>query len=245
MRACKKGKLVMTQRQRYFDRNGRECSPTEATRNGVLRDGFSMRVPTVFRDSRFADARSLWDQGNLRCTDARAIGGVEGCRPGFRVLDNDLGRQAIADARAAYIFDLENAWRTPPRDAAFGAPPYGAYPLSAGAGNPCTIDGAAGILTRQGDVLICKPLASDARTDERDCPDCDGTGEIDGEDCERCDGTGELDDDDNGDKRSSATSDRRTVDQIAADHAVAMERVYAARNREISEAWREGKATNG
>ena len=45
------------------------------------------------------------------------------------------------------------AWRNPPRDAAFGAYPYGAYPLSAGEGNQCTIDGRPGLLTRQGDVV--------------------------------------------------------------------------------------------
>lgn len=72
----------MPKRAHYFDRYGREVAEHEAMRNGTLRDGFSMRVPTVFRDSRFADARQLWDSGQLVVTDARAIGGVEGCRPG-------------------------------------------------------------------------------------------------------------------------------------------------------------------
>jgi hypothetical protein len=83
----------------YFDRRtGRELSAMEALSDGVLKDGVSMRVRMTARDGapRFSDARSYWDQH----------------RPGFRVLDNNLGRQAIADAHAAYVHDLENAYKT-------------------------------------------------------------------------------------------------------------------------------------
>ena len=73
----------MTPRHRYFDRTGRELSRAEALENGCLKDGVSLRVHMNARDhaARFGDARSFWDQGNLRVTDARAIGGVEGCDP--------------------------------------------------------------------------------------------------------------------------------------------------------------------
>jgi hypothetical protein len=113
----------MLHKQRYFDRNGREVAEDEAMRAGVLRDGFSLRIPTTLRDStRFSDGgRAFWDanRDTLCVVDPRRVGGAEqGCRPGFRVFDNDLGRQAIADAHTAYRHDLENQWRNPPRDAA-------------------------------------------------------------------------------------------------------------------------------
>ena len=75
----------------YFDRRtGRELSATEALRDGVLRDGVSLRVHMNARDS----ARAFWDahRDSLLVTDARAIGGTEGNKPGFRVFDSDVGR---------------------------------------------------------------------------------------------------------------------------------------------------------
>ena len=223
----------------------REVPASEALdARGILRHGYGQRVPHTMRDAApRLTARSFWDQGNLRVTDARAIGGVEGCRPGYRVLDSDLGRQAIADARAAYIFDLENSWRSPPRDAAFGAPPYGAYPLSAGEGTACTVDGRPGRLVREGNVLVCQPLAADARTvDARDCPDCDGDGDGDGEDddgetCATCRGSGQLPGDDNGE----TTSDRRMldVDAVSAAHQKSMAKIYQQIADDVSQRWRE------
>ena len=88
-------------------------------------------------------------------------------------------------------------------------------------------------------MLVCRPIGTDARTvDERDCPDCNGTGEIDGEACERCDSTGELDDDDNGE-----TSDRRVLDvnAVSANHQQRMQQLYDAHARELSEAWKVNK----
>ena len=35
--------------------------------------------------------------------------------------------------------------------------PTGAYPLSAGEGTSCTVNGAPGTLVRQGDWLVCQP----------------------------------------------------------------------------------------
>jgi hypothetical protein len=214
--------MQQRQRARYFDATGRECSPTEALRAGVLRDGFSLR--TSLRDSSHG-ARSFWDahRDELLVVDARRIGGSEGNKPGYRVFDDDRGRQDIADARAAYIFDLENAWRTPPRDAAFGS-------LDAkGKEDPLPVTGRSR------------------------CPECDGRGVVHGKYCQGCGGDGWVDDDDDEadddmpqgelEQMTSAT-DRRTIDQMSRDHSVAMQRIYDARNREISEAWREGKATN-
>jgi hypothetical protein len=221
----------------YFDRTGRPLSKREACEadGKTLRDGISMRIPAHLADHapRFADARAFWDANNLRVTDARAIGGVEGCKPGFRVSDSPINRQAIADAYADFEWYLNNAYR----DAA----PAGSYPFrQSSEGSPCSVDGRPGTLVKVGNSLVCRPTGSDARTlDARTCPTCEGTGEDDdGDDCETCGGSGRVA---NGDNGETATSDRRTVDQIAHDHSVAMERVYAARNRETSEAWREGK----
>ena len=98
----------------YFDRRtGRELSATEALRDGVLRDGVSLRVHMNARDS----ARAFWDahRDSLLVIDARAIGGTEGNKPGFRVFDSDVGR---ADREAAYREHeefLRDAWKSKPR----------------------------------------------------------------------------------------------------------------------------------
>jgi hypothetical protein len=112
----------MLHKQRYFDRNGREVAEHEAMRAGVLRDGFSLRIPTTLRDSRFADARQLWDSGRLVVTDLDSTAG-SGNRPGFRVLDCPVNRQAVHDAYVAYVNDLENAWRNPLRLGDAAPPP--------------------------------------------------------------------------------------------------------------------------
>jgi hypothetical protein len=237
-------------RIQYFDRSGRELSRREALAadGRTMRDGVSMRVP--FRDAAHrgtvGDARSFWDanRDSLLVVDARRIGGVEGNRPGYRVFDDDRGRQAIADARAEYIFDLENSWRNPPPRDALGSIPY----TSAVEGSACTINGAAGRLVKVDGVLICRPIkelstvssfrvGTDARTVS--CPDCDGGVDDDGDDCETCGGSGRVANGDNGE------TDRRTVgdvDAMSAAHQARMQRdFYDTYAREISEAWREGK----
>jgi hypothetical protein len=101
---------------RYFDnRTGRELSSYEAFSNGVMRDGVIMRTRMMARDARtrFTDARSYWDaeRDNLLVTDARRIGGVEGNRPGFRVLDNDFGRAAKEAAYRDHERYLNGAYK--------------------------------------------------------------------------------------------------------------------------------------
>jgi hypothetical protein len=209
----------------YFRaRDRRECSPEEALdERGILRHGYGQRVPHTMRDgvSRLSDARAFWDQNrdSLLVVDARRIGGTEGNKPGYRVFDDDRGRQAIADARAAYIFDLENSWRTPPRDAA-----YGSYPLSAGEGSPCTVDGAAGTLVRQDGVLVCKPIAADAAKPPRDPED-------------------EDDEDGDDEDEGEVTADARitSIDAMSAVHQRTMDALYRRIAEDVSRQWREGK----
>jgi hypothetical protein len=59
---------------------------------------------------------------------------------------------------------LSTAWHRPLPDGA----PAGAYPLSAGEGSACTINGAPGTLQREGDWLICRPAPAESATDPRD-----------------------------------------------------------------------------
>lgn len=104
----------------YFDRTGRALSKREAFEadGKTMRDGVHCRVPAHLADHapRFSDGRSFWDahRDSLLVVDARRIGGSEGNKPGYRVLDNNLGRQAIADAYQQYEDELTSAWRDPP-----------------------------------------------------------------------------------------------------------------------------------
>jgi hypothetical protein len=85
---------------RYFDSGGREITEHDALdSNGVLRSGFSLRVPTMMRDS----VRPLITDG--RTDDPMALH-----RPGFRIpVIND--RRAVRDAYARYEADLIRAHR--------------------------------------------------------------------------------------------------------------------------------------
>jgi len=224
-------------RTRYFNRDGEECSPQQALPGGVLQHGYSIRVPTLFRDAASRqqfDARAFWDRAKdtLLVGDSRGLGGTEGCKPGFRVADSPINKRAIADAHTAYTNDLENAWRNPP----------------AGFGNR---DAAA-------------VEEEDDDGGRKECPSCDGNGyDENGKQCRRCQGSGEIPDDD-ADEEAEAVSDakrrrrrppeddddgrppfgsqdRRTVDEISARHRVNMARIYDSYARELSEAWKGGK----
>jgi hypothetical protein len=134
----------------------------------LLRDGERLHVGMPFMDSLQRDIATTTTT-QQRVVDAFghsdhfALG-----RPGPRY---GVGRRYGDDERAAAYRDValrdSNAWRSPPpvvptRDA---APPDGAYPLSAGEGTACTINGAPGTLERDGEWLVCVPVAdmTDAR----------------------------------------------------------------------------------
>jgi hypothetical protein len=167
----------------YFRvRDHREVSASEALdARGVLKHGYGQRVPAHMRDGapRFSDGvRAFWDanRDRLLVVDARRIGGVEGNKPGFRIFDNDLGRQAKLDAYQQYEAELTSAYRTGLGDA---APPR----------NP--------------------------KEDEDD--DDMALGELE--------------------QMTTATSDR-SIDQIAHEHRVAMEKFYDSYSATISTAWK-------
>jgi hypothetical protein len=86
------------------------------------------------------------------------------------------------------------------------------------------------------------------RDGEMQCPQCFGSGQgVDGDDCTSCNGTGTMPDpasranagtsrfgSNNPDDDPDPASDRRTIDQ----HRQTMDRLYAARDAELSNAWR-------
>jgi hypothetical protein len=148
--------------------------------NGIVRDGKAIRV-------------SLMDSIRARGfapPDLRPGGPfVQDHRPGNwappdhrrALTSTELqdARARIADAIAEHDYRDANAWRNPPRgpdtgaDPSYtgtGAPargygkiPAGSYPLSAGEGGRCTIDGQDGRLVREGNWLVCRPTSNDAR----------------------------------------------------------------------------------
>jgi hypothetical protein len=118
--------------KRYDDDD--DIFETTASGKRILRDGARVRV-------------SLTDAQTARLHDGR--GGEPGHRPGFAISDavvHDERQRAYEE----YDQQLGDAWR---KDAA----PFGAYPLSAGEGSECTINGAPGTLVREGNCLVCKP----------------------------------------------------------------------------------------
>jgi hypothetical protein len=230
IRASKEGENIMPQqRVRYFDANGVEVSEQTATRHGVLQSGYALRVPTTLRDHapRFSDARSFWDQhrDTLCVVDSRRIGGTEGNKPGYRVLDHDFGRAEREAAYRDFEAYLNDSWRQPVRDA-FGSIPY----TGAAEGGQCTVDGRPGRLVKEGNALVCRPIS--AEKPRRD-PEEDDDDDEDDDDMPQ----GELE------QMTRATSDRRVldVDTISANHQQRMQQLYDAHARELSEAWKGNK----
>jgi hypothetical protein len=113
--------------------NGKRC----------LKDGARLRVKTSLMDHRTDD--QAW------ITDANGNAGLFLHRPGWRcLLSDDAGAAAKEAMYQQYDADLVSAYKQ-------DAPPAGAYPLSAGEGQSCTINGMTGTLVKEGGWLVCKP----------------------------------------------------------------------------------------
>ena len=215
-------------KHRYFDtRTGDEVEENVATRDGVLKNSYSMRIPTMFRDAatgspRRPARRPLHDRrlagrlrmvsGKLQCvssksqdaspliTDGYGDSGLALQRPGYRLRTDDGARQRLADAydRAERVQNYS-------------------YKLHDG---------------------------------ESHCPDCTGLGEDDdGFPCETCHGSGVMpavEDDKGKDKRGTPkrfgsgnhSTDRRTLDQMTHDHRTNMAKLRAQHDFELSQQWR-------
>lgn len=117
----------------------------DGRRTQILRDGERLRVSLEMRDSVKPVAATAFRPDNFLFDSAgRAVVG----RPGFVGGD----RSASDAAYAASVIALRDAWR---QDL-----PAGAYPYTASKeGTQCTVNGASGVLVREGDSLVCRPTA--------------------------------------------------------------------------------------
>ena len=101
----------MSKHHRYFDSSGREVDERAATRNGILRDSYTMRIPTMFRDAAMSDSRGpRFVDGSGNPLDLGAGG-----RPGFRVragdAASDSSRQAVRDSYFRADMLARNRWK--------------------------------------------------------------------------------------------------------------------------------------
>jgi hypothetical protein len=162
-------------RRRYIDRDGRLVDDSVALdARGVLKDGYGLRTPMQFMDAeqrrvaRDARRRKVVERdpmGRVRSTFAEEE--EEGAdamttdaqlalhRPGYRT-STRVNDDAAVEAYRQYVADQASAWKKHNAQ-----PPPGAYPLSAGVGTACTINGAPGVLVESddGQCLVCKPAA--------------------------------------------------------------------------------------
>ena len=93
-------------RHQYF-KHGRAISAAEALdERGLLRDGCTLRVPAMFRDS--AQSNS-----GTRVTDAaNGADPTAGSRPGWRVMSNSVN-DAREAAHREYLDYIRNAYKEP------------------------------------------------------------------------------------------------------------------------------------
>jgi hypothetical protein len=158
---------------------------------GLLKDGHSTTIKMYMRDGRPNPRLSATQRAIAATHQPLVIDATNNPmamhKPGFRYLA-DARQRAMSDAvKAEAIQEVDrrdsNAWRrdydefsgSEPRLTGSGAPgrgsgaPAGSYPLSAGEGSSCTIDGAPGVLQRQGNWLVCQPTrrATDAAFDAK------------------------------------------------------------------------------
>ncbi len=169
---------------------------------------------------RFTDTRAVYDS-QLVVTDADMTGS-SGNRPGWRVADAPLNRQAIADARAQYDADLTNAWKT-------GAGERGV--IGERESDLCTIDGRAGHLRNVGGRLQCVPDGADDACRRRKTKRYDPQG--------RSQGTWETEEEEDYDQ----ASDHRTVtvDALQARRDAAVAPARESMIAETANAWRRNK----
>lgn len=225
---------------RYFDAGGREIDEQDALdRNGVLRDGRTLRVPTMMRDAdpwretdprgRSFEATGFGSKGergqsagdmctiNGRDGRLRMVNGNLTCVP-LRSQDARItdGRtmDPLALQRPGFRIPVVNALRAV-RDA------YATYETA---------------LTN----------AYRVNDGEKQCPDCDGEGrDDDGNVCDLCGGDGVVPsdyEDDRGAPKNFGSGneprDSRPLNQVMQDHRRRMDKLYADSDRELSEAWR-------
>jgi hypothetical protein len=146
----------------------------------LLRDGERLRVPLMLRDGFTPVQRAIASEHNNQRFAAAMDAALH--RPGFRIpvksLDGTTRIETLvagnhmpvatiqrrkkeetedADPRAQAYADYDaataDAWKHP---ASFTDAKSGIYPLSAGEGSACDLNGERGTLVREGDHLVCR-----------------------------------------------------------------------------------------
>ena len=155
---------------------------------GLLKDGHSTTIKMYMKDGSInpnltaTQRAKAAQQTQTQDAVARRFGLTDGLqlhRPGFRRVTDAAALERVQEAYRAYDSADAAAYKQtrdynehtggdPTRTGAgapnrgSGAPP-GSYPYSAAAeGTSCTVNGAAGVLVRQGNWLVCKPRSQDA-----------------------------------------------------------------------------------
>jgi hypothetical protein len=179
----------MSKRRKSAEEEEELEEETGDERSGILRDGQRVRVSLFMRDGSISPdllphqrAKALAArQTQTEDALARKFGlsdAMQLHKPGFRrntdvaALERSRAAYAAADAADAQAYkqtrDYDEHGGDEPRNTGTGAPakgsgaPAGAYPLSAGEGSECSVDGRSGTLVRQGNWLVCKPRSQDA-----------------------------------------------------------------------------------
>ena len=208
---------------KYFDKRGSEITADAALdRHGALRNGFSMRVPTTMRDADHG-AGSHGPRGEVEgdicMTNDRREGRLNAdlvCMP----LKSRDAKLLITDGRTTDPLALQRpGFRIPVvNDRRAVRDAYAAYETS----------------------LVNRYRVGDGVQ----CAECFGSGEDeDGEDCDACNGSGVMPDrgkgfgssNEGGYDTPDPASDSRTLDQ----HRQVMDRLYAERDAELQNAWRQ------
>jgi hypothetical protein len=241
--------------------------------NGILKDGRSIRVPLFMADGSInpkltfeqrlvaehaqealrnkakADHKhALFDAAERKMAQTYGLDSAAQLhQPGFRYAPKDaVTRDALVQARADYICDIETAYMNPPTG--FGSRGPVDKTGQGTVGSSCTVrnlhfpdhTGERGTLQRIGGEIVCVPDDYDAY---------DGLSDREAAHREYHDHLVNAWRHPNGDvaedrvpavtqRDDVSTKDAATVQK---DHAANMDRIYADRDRELSEAWRGGR----
>jgi hypothetical protein len=240
-------------RHRYFDRRGHEVSAEQALHRGVLRNGYSLRVPTQLKDNaprqHFADARNKAAAYRSYVHDLENAWRAGRDEPtGFGSVDPRGSKEGDHCTRDGW----RGEWRNPIGGIGDPSGTHAHEQFGSQVGQTCTINGRPGHLKMVGGQLRCVP-------EKRiDAPNLDG--DDDGEmPCHRCGGSGiepgfkpsgcieEPTDDDEADRivrmetqthhEGPRRFDGKTLDQLRKQHQIQMSKIYDSYSREISEMW--------
>jgi hypothetical protein len=107
----------MTRRHQAFDARDRRPVDDEDAfdEHGAIRDGFALRVPMEFMDSMQREIAISGGSRGTRLHDGQ--GGPVGHKPGFVYASDASVHDARDEARAEYIKNLSDAWRSDRRPA--------------------------------------------------------------------------------------------------------------------------------